>query len=80
MKLEVGHTYMLDLWENQAMEYVVTVDPKQVNFSSFVFQVHAERYNLTLTNTSSSCTSPRECATNGNVAISSRMYVCVCKH
>ena len=47
-------------------EFSVNTTLEYMTYSSFVFQVHASEYSLTLTNTSRYCNIKRECSTSGN--------------
>lgn len=54
------------LRSGDAYNFSVTVPQQmQSTYSSFVFQVHSDEHKVTLTNTSASCTSTRECVTTG---------------
>ena len=51
----------------ETYNFSVTVPQEtQAIYSAFVFQVHSDEHNVTLTNTSASCNSTRECVTTGN--------------
>lgn len=63
--MELGETKRSSIAVGQTYNYSVNIT-SEVNMtnSSFVFQVHAERFNLTLTN-ASNCSGHRECTTTG---------------
>lgn len=64
--MKLGETKRSSIAVGQTYNYSVNVtsEANMIN-SSFVFQVHAERFNLTLTNASTNCSDHRECTTTG---------------